>query len=293
MARSGEEHPARAAKLLHRLPVASNLALNVAGERRVEEASNSLRARVYRQLEPRARARRGLSATNKVLVVLILAATFVGVIETEPELERHYAAAFAGAELTFGILFLVEYLARLWSVAEEAGEGAAWRRRLRFIVSPWALIDLAALLSALLPFLALNASVLRFARLIRIARLAKLGRMSRAMQHLVGAFRICKDELVLILCLAGAILLVAATLLYWIEADVQPDKFGSVPRAMWWAVVTMTTIGYGDSFPVTAAGKMAAAVLAVVGVGLIALPAGLMAGALSQVMKEPREEGRD
>jgi voltage-gated potassium channel len=134
--------------------------------------------------------------------------------------------------------------------------------------------------------------VLRFARLIRIARLAKLGRMSKAMQHLVGAFRLCKDELVLILALAGAILLIAATMLYWIESDIQPDKFGSVPRAMWWAVVTMTTIGYGDAFPVTAAGKLAAAVLAVVGVGLIALPAGLMAGALSQVMKEPREEGR-
>ncbi len=258
----------------------------------MEEARNSLRARAYRQLEPRAWPRRGLSPTNKFLVVLILAATFVGVIETEPELELSYAAVFTASELVFGILFLIEYLARLWSVAEEAKGGAAWRCRLRFIVSPWALIDLAALLSALLPFLALNASVLRFARLIRIARLAKLGRMSKAMQHLVGAFRLCKDELVLILALAGAILLIAATMLYWIESDIQPDKFGSVPRAMWWAVVTMTTIGYGDAFPVSAAGKLAAAVLAVVGVGLIALPAGLMAGALSQVMKEPREEGR-
>lgn len=259
----------------------------------MEDTSIGMRARVYRQLEPRAWPRKGLSPVNKFLVVLILLATFAGVVETEPEVERHYGAAFAMAELVFGILFLIEYLARLWSVAEEAGGRPSWRRRLRFMVSPWALIDLAALLSVLLPFLAGNGAVLRFARLIRIARLAKLGRMSKAMQHLVGAFRVCKDELILILALAGAILLSAATALYWLESEVQPDKFGSVPRAMWWAVVTMTTIGYGDAFPVTPAGKVAAAVLAVVGVGLIALPAGLMAGALSQVMKAPPpDEGR-
>ena len=258
----------------------------------MEEAKAGLRARVYRQLEPRAWPRRGLSPVNKLLVALILVATFVGVVETEPEVEARFAALLQVAEVFFGILFLIEYLARLWSVAEEAGRRPAWRCRLRFVFSFWALIDLAAVLSALLPFLAVNASVLRFARLVRIARLAKLGRMSRAMQHLVAAFRICRDELILILALAGAILLVAATMLYWLEGDVQPDKFGSVPRSMWWAVVTMTTIGYGDAFPVTAAGKMAAATLAVIGVGLIALPAGLMAGALSNVMKEPAKEAK-
>jgi voltage-gated potassium channel len=255
----------------------------------VELSDESLRRRAYKQLEPRAWGRIGLSPINKCLVVLILLATLAGILETEPEVESRFGTSLRTAEIGFGILFLIEYLTRLWTVAEEAGDRPPWRCRLRFVFSFWALIDLAALLSALLPFLALNGSVLRFARLIRIARLAKLGRMSSAMEHLIAAARLVRDELVLILALAAGVLLVAATALYALESELQPDKFGSVPRAMWWAIVTMTTIGYGDAFPVSPAGKMAAALLALVGVGLIALPAGLMAGALSQVMRKPRD----
>ena len=161
------------------------------------------------------------------------------------------------------------------------------------MLSPWSILDLIVIVVSLLPFVIGNASILRMARLARIVRLAKLGRMSDAMTHLTRAVRICKDELILVIALAGAVLIAAATALYWIEGDVQPDKFGSVPRSMWWAVVTMTTIGYGDVFPITPGGKVAAGALAIVGVGLIALPAGIMAGALSQVIRtgdEPDEK---
>lgn len=256
---------------------------------RLEQSSNTLRARLYRQLDPRAR-REGLSPVNLVLAWMIVFAALVGILETEPDLESRFGAAFAGAELVLALIFLAEYLARFWTIAEAPGEGSAWRCRLNFVLSPWSILDLIVIVVSLLPFIVGNASVLRLARLARIVRLAKLGRFSSALNHLTRAMQICKDELILVIALAFAVLVASATALYWIEGDVQPDKFGSVPRSMWWAVVTMTTIGYGDVFPTTPGGKVAAGALAVVGVGLIALPAGIMAGALSQVMREGDEE---
>jgi voltage-gated potassium channel len=248
--------------------------------------SGTLRAHLYRQLEPRAWPRKGLSPTNILLVWLIVFAALIGILQTEPELETRFGRAFVLTELVLGLIFLAEYLARLWTVAEEPGGPPPWRCRLRFIFSFWGLLDLIVIVVSFLPLVIGNAAVLRLARLARIVRLARLGRMSAAIGHLTRAMQICKGELLLVIALAGAVLIAAATALYWIEGDVQPDKFGSVPRAMWWAVVTMTTIGYGDVFPITPGGKVAAGALAIVGVGLIALPAGIMAGALSQVMRE-------
>ncbi len=245
---------------------------------------------MYRQLEPRAWPRKGLSPTNFAIAWLIVFGALVGILQTEPELEARFGQAFIVTEIVLGAVFLTEYLARLWTVAEEPDGPAPWRCRLRFIFSFWGLLDLVVIVVSFLPLIIGNASVLRLARLARIVRLARLGRMSSAMAHLTRAMQVCKDELVLVIALAGGVLIAAATALYWIEGAVQPEKFGSVPRSMWWAVVTMTTIGYGDVFPVTPGGKVAAGALAIVGVGLIALPAGIMAGALSQVMREADEE---
>lgn len=250
----------------------------------------SLRSRVHRQLDPRAWAGGGLSPVNSLLVLLILLATGAAIAETEPELYGRYGRWFDAAELLFGLVFLAEYAARLWSVAEDRGESSAWARRLRFIVSPSALIDLVVVVVTLVPFVGLNPAMLRLVRLLRIARLAKLGRMSLALRRVNHAFWLRRYELGLTLALAVAVLIVGATALYWIEGELQPDKFGSIPRALWWAVVTLTTIGYGDVYPVSVGGKIAASFLAIAGVGLIALPAGIMAGAMQEAMRRERAE---
>jgi voltage-gated potassium channel len=259
----------------------------------VENFVKRTRAQVHRQLEPAAWPGKGLSPVNIILVVLILLATALAVIETEPELHGRYGRAFQAMELFFGIAFLLEYLARFWAVAENRGQGSAFARRLRFMVSPSALLDLAVVVSSLIPIMGLNAAALRLVRLLRIARLAKLGRMSSALRHLSAAVWSRRYELGLTLAIACVVLLIGATALHWVEGDIQPDKFGSIPRAMWWAVVTLTTIGYGDVYPITVAGKIAASLLATAGVGLIALPAGIMAGAMSDVMQRSRNQKGD
>lgn len=244
----------------------------------------SPRNRLYLQLEPAAWPRKGLSPLNLTLVVLILLASLIAIIATEPLVEQRYAAQLAISEAVFAVIFALEYLARLWTVAE--GKPSAWRARLKFIFSLSGLIDLAVVLASLAPFATANIAVLRLVRLLRIARLAKLGRMSAAMRSLQEAIHSRRYELGLTVCLALGLLVFGASTLYWLEGNLQPDKFGSVPRALWWAIITMTTIGYGDVYPVTVAGKIVASFVAIAGIGLIAMPTGILAAAFSDAMQK-------
>ena len=253
---------------------------------------STARAALYRQLEPRAWNRPGLSPVNKLIVATILVATGVGIFETEPILYARWPEGFDALELSFAILFSAEYLLRLWAIAEDRGTLSASRRRLRFLLSPAALVDLAVIVLTFAPMLGINAAVLRLVRLLRIARLAKLGRMSAALRNLARAVWLRRFELAFTLVIAVGVLLVGGTVMYWLEGEVQPDRFGSVPRSLWWAVTTLTTIGYGDAYPVTPAGKIAASFLALASVGLIALPAGIMAGAMQEALAGRVREDR-
>lgn len=245
----------------------------------------SLRRRLWQALDPRARDR-GLSTLNIVLAGLILLSVGLAVLETEVTL-AHLAGLMGVAEVALGVVFAVEYLARLWAAPEE--DGRSENARLRFVVSPAGLADLAAVISAFLPA-ASAGLLLRLVRLLRLFRLAKLGRLSRAWSDMAVAIANRREALALSFGLALVAILLAATALYLVEGAVQPEAFGSIPRAAWWAVATLTTIGYGDVYPVTAIGRALGAVAAVASIGLVALPAGILAAAFSEAMDGRRKE---
>lgn len=252
----------------------------------------TLRRRLYVQLEPTAWLGSGLSPTNKLLAAAILAATAVSIVSTEPLVADGRERLFRALELGFGTLFLVEYVGRLWTAAENPSCGPGLRGRLRFALTPGALIDLTAVLVTLAPFIVGNVLLLRLLRLLSIIRFAKLGRLSTAMRHLTAALKDRRYELSLTAFLAAFVMTFGAAALWWAEGAVQPDKFGSIPRAMWWATVTLTTIGYGDVFPVTPLGKVFAGIVAVAGIGLIALPTGMLAAAFSDALQRERDAAR-
>jgi voltage-gated potassium channel len=254
---------------------------------------NSLRLKAYRQLEPAAWPRKGLSPVNAFLIFLIILAVVEAVLDTEPTISRGHEQLMDDIEFGLGLIFLVEYVARVWVAVLNPRFAKAKFPRLRYIVSPIAIIDLLAVLPALFAFGGGPSLMLRFFRILRMLRLAKLGRTSKAWQHIREAISERKYEFALIIGMLAVAILVSGSLLYFAEADAQPDKFGSIPRALWWAIVTLTTVGYGDTYPVTGLGKVLAGIIAVMGVTLIALPTGLFAASFTEAMERQRRRDEE
>lgn len=250
-------------------------------------AAGAVKQQIYRQIDPAAR-QSGLSAVNRAVIFLILAAVASAVIETEPAIAAGKEGLFRAIELFFGVAFLTEYLLRLWVADLSPNYSDSRYPRLKFMLSPASIIDLLAIIPSFFAFAGGATLALRFVRFFRILRLARLGRFSKAWQDLGEAIRSRREELFLAFALAGFTLLIASSLLYWAEGDAQPDKFGSIPRAFWWGIVTLTTVGYGDVYPITALGKFFSALVSVAAIGTIALPTGILAAAMSDVMQRRR-----
>lgn len=249
----------------------------------------SLRLRVYRQLEPTAWPRQGLSPTNLFLAILIVVAVLAAIIETEPVVSRGYETLFDDFEVAVASIFAVEYVARTWTVVENPRFAGYRFPRLRYAVTPMAIIDLLAIVPAFFAFGGTSSLALRFFRILRMLRLAKLGRTSTAWKAIREALHERRYEFGVVLGMVGLTLLISASMLYVAEADAQPDKFGSIPRALWWSIVTLTTVGYGDTYPVTALGKFFAAIVAVTGVMVIAIPTGIFAASFSEGLQRHRD----
>ncbi|MEO7563813.1 MAG: ion transporter [Sphingomicrobium sp.] len=248
-----------------------------------------LRKAAYRQLEPTAWPGKGLSPVNLALVILIFIAVVEAVLDTEPRISAGRELLLNQIEFGLGLIFLIEYIARAWVEVENPRFAKYRFPRLRYMITPIAIIDLLAVIPAIFAFGGASSLLLRFFRVMRMFRLAKLGRTSKAWVLLREAFIQKRQEFALILGMLLVMILAAGSLLYWAEGDAQPEKFGSIPRAMWWAIVTLTTVGYGDTFPVTALGKVLAGMIAVMGVMLIALPTGLFAASFTEAMESQRD----
>lgn len=246
------------------------------------------RRRVAEELDPGLRAEPGLSLANRVLVAFVLSSIVVVVLETEPILFARYGRVFHLLDTLVFVVFLAEYVLRLWSCVENPSHP----RRLRYALRPLLLVDLAVIVAMAIGLLGVEGAFLRLLRLIRLLRLAKLGEYSRAMEDLSAAIVNRRHELVISVMIALMLLLVCASTLYAVEGPHQPEHFGSIPRAMWWAAATLTTVGYGDVVPVTPLGRILAAFTAVSGIGLIAMPAGILAAAMSEVIQKRRDDAR-
>jgi voltage-gated potassium channel len=251
-----------------------------------------LRNTLWRQLAPEAYDGDGLSPTNMLVVWVVVLSSLLALLETEPTIEGIAPQTFAYIERTLAVLFLIEYGARLWVEGENPRFGGIGGR-IRYAFTPAAIIDLASFLPSLVAPGISSPMLLRIFRLIRILRLARLGRFSLAMRHLTGAVVERREELLLSLMLASIILIFSAAGMYLLEADNDPEAFGSIPRALWWSVCTLTTVGYGDIYPHSVLGKICGSLTSIAGIGLIAMPTGILAAAFGdafQKSRTPREE---
>ncbi len=227
---------------------------------------------------------RASRAFNVFIVTLILLNVAAMILDSVEPIRAAVPGVFVVFEYFSVIVFSIEYALRLWSCVEEPRYQRSVRGRLRFAVTPLALVDLLAVLPFYLPFVRVDLRMLRMLRVMRILRVAKLGRYSESLQTLGRVFAAKKEQLVSTLFILALLLIIASCVMYYVERDAQPDRFPSIPATMWWAVTTVTTVGYGDLCPVTPAGKFVASLVAILGIGMFALPTGILgAGFLEEI----------
>ena len=223
------------------------------------------------------------SVFTGIIQFLILASAVVFVIESDrQQLEMDtYATHFIILDVVFLVLFSIEYALRVYIEPKKRD----------FVFSFYGLIDLIAILPSL--FLVPGFRVLRILRFLRIFRIFKATRFILAVDRLGTALREIQQELLALVILSLMFVYLAACGIHFFERNAQPEAFGSILDSMWWSVVTLTTIGYGDVYPTTSGGRLFTALVALVGVGLIAIPSGLLASALTEarVEREKSEEG--
>lgn len=227
---------------------------------------------------------------NVAMLVLISLNVMAAILETETGLYSRYKTFFDLFEAISVGLFTLEYLLRIWSCTEDPKYKGPISGRLRFVLSPLMLIDLVAFLPFYVTTLGIDLRVIRVIRLFRLFRLMKLGRYTKSLSIIQNVIKSRKEELSLTLFSGVILLILASSLLYFIEHDAQPDVFSSIPESMWWAAVTLTTVGYGDIYPVTVLGKIVGASIAVLGIGLFALPAGIIASGFASELQDKSAE---
>jgi len=226
---------------------------------------------------------------EKVIGLVILLSVAHVVLETEPALYEGYGALFARFELIFLSFFVVEYVLRLIFCGQDL-KYRGFRGRVRYIVSPYALIDAVAIFPSILSLVSPEFMMLRAVRLIRLLRVGRLLRDNEYLLAFMSAFVHAKAALIASLCVSIFVLFLSAVLMYLAESSAQPEVFGSIPRAMWWAMATLTTVGYGDAYPITAIGKSLASVVAILGIGVVAMPAGVIAAHFSKELDNVRSQ---
>lgn len=238
----------------------------------------SLRQRLKAVVESRdTRAGRMFDA---FIYIAILVSLVEFSIETVPGLPPDVRSGLLGIEVATVLIFTVEYLLRIY-VSDN---------RLKFVLSGWGIVDLVAILPFYLS-LGVDLRTLRILRFLRLARALKIGRYSKAVQLFSRAFRIARAELVLFLAAMLMLIYLSAILIYYFENEAQPEVFSSVFASLWWAVVTLTTVGYGDTYPITVGGKVFTFFILMIGLGTIAVPSGIVAAALAEARRAERSGG--
>ncbi len=264
---------------------------------RPEEGGMTARAWWDRQLIVKSWDRRGLSPVNIGIICLIALSAFLFAIETEPMLAADWGDVLFATNVVILGLFAGEFFLRLWSAGASKGI-TGFGKRMGYAEPVWFVIDFLAFapeLLLLIAFLVIGnppADWLAGFRLIRLLRFAKLMRYLPGVRMLVETIASVWSELLASVVLAAVLIFLAAVLIHLAEGHADPENFGSVPRALWWSVVTLTTVGYGDVLPHTLPGRIAAGAVAIVGVGIVALPSGIVAGAFIERLRTERMKKR-
>lgn len=224
------------------------------------------------------------------LILLNVALVFASTFNLPPSA----AVVLNAVEDVSVIIFTLEYIARLWTADALYPSLPPAKSRLKYIFSGMALVDLLAILPFYLPLLfPIDLRVLRAIRIIRLLRLFKLNRYTTALHDIADVFRRKAAQLISSMIVVSILIVIASLLMYNAEHDAQPEVFQNAFSGIWWAVATLTTVGYGDIYPVTALGKVMSAIIALLGIGLVAVPTGIISAGFTEQIEHKNDDDVD
>ncbi len=249
----------------------------------------TLRQKVHALLFPTDYSGRLGQALELFLIFWIVASVLSIVLESVESINAHFAPHFAVLDVISFCVFALEYSLRLYAYPEEHPEQGTLIQRWRFFKSASGLLDLIAILPFMLELIFGGALDLRFLRIIRMIRLLKLGRYSSASDTMFTVLRKEVPVLTAAMFMIALLVFMMAAFGYLLERDAQPDKFENIPQSIYWAVITLASVGYGDISPVTPGGRIITVVLALVGIGIFAIPAAILASGFTDQLRLNRE----
>lgn len=229
---------------------------------------------------------------NLVLISIIILNAIAIILHTVPEYNRRFANLFQDFEIFSVVFFSIEYVLRVWVCVEnDKYQHSVWGR-LRYVVSTAALVDFLAIFPFYFSLFVTDLAIVRILRLFRIFRLFRISRYSQAFRLIQSVVADKKEELVLSIILVIFMLIIVSSIMYYVEHNAQPDKFSSIPATMWWGVTAMTTVGYGDIHPITPLGKFLGGIAAIVGIGVFALPTGILVSGFNEHLRLQKGHSR-
>jgi voltage-gated potassium channel len=251
----------------------------------------SRKTRVYEILESRVFEHPAGKAIAAALSLLIFFNVIAAVLETDTAIFAEYGHLLDTFAVFSVMVFTVEYILRVWCCTENPVYSHPFWGRLKYMRTPMAMIDLLVILPLIIsPFLVAYPWIYAMIRFSRIFWILKIGHYSRSLKTLGRVVSAKRGEMLTAFFIMFVLLILGSALIYFAEHDAQPQKFSSVLASLWWGVETMATIGYGDMVPVTPMGKFIASIIALVGVGLFALPAGFLASGFIEEVNRRKEE---
>lgn len=228
------------------------------------------------------------------ILALIAVNVVVGIMETVQPLQREYSQFFNYFEFASVMIFSVEYVLRLWSCTHNPEYAGVLRGRVKMALTPMAIIDLLAILPFYLAtFIAADLRFIRMLRLVRLFRLFRAGKLAGAFRLLVRVVQGKREELGLCILILLLVLTFSSSVMYLLEGNEPNTQFTSVPATMWWGMMTITTIGYGDMYPITAAGRLFGSVVGFLGICVFALPVGVLASGFSDELDRAKKQLRE
>lgn len=257
------------------------------------------RRQIFRIIDEDARDYRPSRLFNGMIILLIILNVVAIIFESDDYYAVKYGIVFDQIEFWSVIIFGLEYLLRLSTADFIYPEKKGWGPFLRYFRSPLAIIDLLAILPSIIIIIApytvylagaMDFRVIRLLRTLRLLRVFKITRYSSSLRMIITVFREKGRELGVTIFITFILMVLSSTLMFYVEHEAQEDQFPNILATFWWAVATLTTVGYGDVYPITPAGKILGGVIALLGIGLVALPTGILSSAFVDKMERRKDK---